>query len=84
MRPVGEFLHSEFREPSTEAAALFKRLTAKSKEREEIERTPDIKLIKLCCMSCGVENEFKEVNEESKEICRNCNKPIFHTTEDEK
>ena len=77
MRPVGEYLTSDFKEPSKEGAALFKRLAEEGKQRGETERKPNIKSVKLTCMSCGVENEYEEVNEESNEICKSCGKPIF-------
>ena len=77
MRPVGEYLTPDYKEPSKEGAALFKRFADEGKQRDGTERKPNIKYTKLTCMGCGVENEFEEVNEESNEICKSCSKPIF-------
>jgi len=76
MRHVGEYLHSEFREPSIEAGAMFKRLAAEGKEIEQENKNP-AKTTKLNCMSCGVQNEYKQVNDDSKETCKGCGKLIF-------
>jgi len=76
MRPVGEFLHSEFREPSLEAAALFKRLAGEGKDIEEDNINPG-KTKKFWCMACCVENEFPDIDTALDGDCKKCGKPIF-------
>jgi len=79
MKPVGEYLHSELREPTQEAAQMFQNLAAKSKDIENENKTEG-KTKKFWCMACCVENEFPDTDTALEGTCKKCGNPIFEET----
>jgi len=77
MRSVGEYMASELRQPNPEAAALFKKLAAESKDIEEEKKQPEGKTVKFNCMDCGILTEFPDTDTALDGDCKKCGKPIF-------